>query len=98
MCGLFDVYTAAQKKPDDGCSMFHWKVHTCTKLYGVTPMEANRFVHWCETLRLWLWNCSYRTTQMMKYSLLLIQETWQQKMQITDWAQPAVWSTHYVAI
>jgi hypothetical protein len=42
-----------------------------TKLYGVTTMEANRFVHWCENLKFWLWNCSCRITQMM------IQETWQ---------------------
>lgn len=48
MCGLLDVYTATHKKPG-GCSTFHQKVHTCTKLYGVTPMDANSFVHWCET-------------------------------------------------
>jgi hypothetical protein len=76
--------------PDDGCSMFHRKVHTCTKLCRVTPLEANCFVHWCENLKFWLWNCSCRITQIIKYGLLLIQETWQQKMQITEWAQPAV--------
>ena len=81
MCGLLDVYTATQKKPDDECSMFHQKVHTCTKLYGVTSMEANRYVRWCENLKCWLWNCSCRITQMMTYGLFLIQETWQQIMQ-----------------
>lgn len=96
MSGLLGMYTATQNIPNDGCSIFHQKGHTRTKLYGVTPMEANRFVHWCENLKFWLWNCSCRITQMMKYGLLLIQETWQQKMQITDWARPAVWVKHYV--
>jgi hypothetical protein len=53
---------------------------------GVKTSDFGYEIAQTELHRLW----SNRITQIMKYSLLLIQETWQQKMQITDWAQPAV--------